>query len=346
MKIVKARTIFLVICLLFSISSYAGEEDISSLLPARLKAGDTVGLIAPGYRVEEDIQIQYAVERMHALGLKVKLGKSVYKRYSRYFAGTDKERAHDINQMFKDKKVKAIIALRGGWGSNRILDLLDYEMIKKNPKIFMGYSDITSLLLAINAKTGLITFHGPMAIAPWTGFTTQYVKDILFDGKKVDFVNPVEKEDDLIQTKNRIMTIRKGKTEGRLLGGSLTLLTAMLGSKYLPDFAGTILFVEDVEEDIYRVDRMLTQLKNAGILNQISGFIFGKCTKCCAQKSTSGSPTIQEVLNQHILPLKIPAWYGSMIGHEDKVFTVPEGVRVSIDAEKGTIKMLGSAVRE
>lgn len=348
-KIIK-KIIFITGCyLLFcNLTIHAKTNNASSaIFPPKLHVGDTIALVAPGYRVSENIQIKYAIERMQALGLKVKLGKSVYKRYG-YLAGTDEDRAQDINQMFADPTVKAIIAIRGGWGSNRILDLLNYKIIKQNPKIFMGYSDITSLLLAINAKTGLVTFHGPMAAQPWTGFTTKYMKDVLFDAGKVGFSNPVDDEDDLIHTKNRILTIRKGQATGKLLGGSLTLLTSMLGSRYLPKFNGAILFVEDVDEDIYRVDRMLTQLKTAGILDRIAGFVFGKCTDCGTGKNSTGSNygslTMQQVLEHHIVPLRIPAWYGSMIGHDNKIFTLPEGSLVTIDANNGTIQMLEPAV--
>jgi len=336
--------------LFYSIAICAKNSN-SIIFPPRLNPGDTVGLVAPGYRVSENTQMQYAIERIQALGLKVKLGKSLYKRYG-YFAGTDQDRANDINQMFADKEVKAIITIRGGWGSNRILSLLNYKLIKNNPKIIIGYSDITSLLLAINAKTGMVTFHGPMAALSWTKFTTKYVQDLLFKGDKITFSNPIEDEDDLIHTKNRIITIRKGKATGRLLGGSLTLLTSLLGSKYLPKFNGAILFVEEVDEDIYRIDRMMTQLKTAGVLDKISGFVFGKCTNCGLGvngsgpiNSTYGSLTIQQVLEHHILPLHIPAWYGSMIGHDNKIFTLPEGAMVTIDAENGTIQMLEAAVK-
>ncbi|MEI8055008.1 MAG: LD-carboxypeptidase [bacterium] len=319
----------------------------TTIKPTRLHPGDTVGLIAPGFRDADETLIQYAIERLQALGLKVKVGKAVYEQYG-YFAGTDKERAADINKMFADPKVKAIIALRGGWGCNRLLNLINYEAIKKNPKIIMGYSDITSLLLAINAKTNLVTFHGPVAHEPWPAFTLGYVKSILFDGKSVTFANPIEDEDDLIHTKNRPVVIRGGKATGKLIGGSLTLLTSMLESKYLPDFDHAILFVEDTGEDIYKIDRMLTQLKTAGILKKISGFVFGKCTDCgCSAGSSTlyGSLTFAQVLKDHIKPLHIPAWYGAMIGHEGRKFTLPEGIRVTIDANMGTITMLEPAVK-
>lgn len=348
LKILKIFVLmFILICIPYVGAAISQESNSTEVKPARLHPGDTVGLIAPGFRDADETLVQYAVERLKALGLKVKVGKAVYKQYG-YFAGTDKERAADINKMFADKKVKAIVALRGGWGCNRLLSLIDYNTIKNNPKIIMGYSDITSLLLAINAKTNLITFHGPVAHEPWPAFTQGYAKDVLFEGKAVTFANPVENEDDLIHTKNRPMVIRGGKATGKLIGGNLAILTSMLGSKYLPNFDGAILFVEDTNEDIFRIDRMLTQLKTAGILDKISGFIFGNCANCgCSSGSstTYGSLTFAQVLKDRIRPLRIPAWSGAMIGHEGKKLTLPEGARVTIDADKGTITMLEPAVK-
>jgi len=156
--------------------------------------------------------------------------------------------------------------------------------------------------------------------------------------------NPKTKGDSQVVTRDRIQTITPGIVSGRLVGGNLTVLTAMLGSEYLPDWSGRILFLEDTNENIYRIDRMLTQLKLAGVLDKIAGFVFGKCTKCTPGDGY-GSFTLEEVLNDHIRPLKIPAWSGAMIGHIDSQFTVPIGVRVAIDAERGTITMLEAAVR-
>ena len=155
--------------------------------------------------------------------------------------------------------------------------------------------------------------------------------------------NPKETGDNLAQTKDRILTIHGGKATGRLLGGNLTVLSAMVGSDFLPDFTDNILFLEEVGEDIYRVDRMLTQLKLAGILGQISGFVFGKCSDCGPGKSY-GSLTLEEVLNDHIKPLGIPAWYGSMIGHIENKFTIPLGISTEIDADNGSISLLEPAV--
>ncbi|MCC5620198.1 LD-carboxypeptidase, partial [Nostoc sp. CHAB 5715] len=245
------------------------------------------------------------------------------------------DRAQDVNSMFSDRTIKAIIPMRGGWGCNRILPLLNYSLIRSHPKIIIGYSDITTLLLAINARSQMITFHGPVATSTWNQFTVDYFKRILFNAEAVIMQN-------LNPSEVRMEIIAPGKARGKLVGGNLSVLSAMVGSPYLPSWHKSILFVEEVGEDVYRIDRMLTQLKTAGILNQIAGFIFGQCTKCSFGDEPSF--TLMQVLQQHILPLGIPAWYGSMIGHIKDKFTLPIGVEVEIDAELGTIRMLEAAV--
>ncbi|BAZ17444.1 peptidase U61 LD-carboxypeptidase A [Calothrix sp. NIES-4071] len=301
--------------------------------PLRLRVGDTVGLVAPASIVDKS-DIETARQTLMKLGLKVKLGKYVLERYG-YLAGRDSERAFDINAMFTDKSIQGIIGMRGGWGCNRILPLLDYNNIRSNPKIIIGYSDITSLLLAIGARSRIITFHGPVATSTWNDFTLSYLKPILFDGTAVTMQNPTTEA-------AQIQLITPGKAKGKLIGGNLSVLCAMIGSAYLPSWNRQILFVEDIGEDVYRVDRMLTQLNNAGILNRISGFIFGQCTNC----KPGEAPTFAliQVLKDHIQPLGIPAWYGSMIGHIKDKFTLPIGAEVEIDASLGTIKMLEGAV--
>lgn len=314
----------------------------TALKPPRLKAGDTIGLINPAGATFHPDDVTIAEETFAALGLKMKPGKHLLDRYG-YLAGSDAARAADVNDMYADPEVNALITLRGGWGCNRILDLLDYKTIAKHPKILMGYSDITSLLLALNAKTKLVTFHGPVGSSTWNEYSTDFVKRLLFEAQTFTMENPKEIGDNLTQTKNRILKIHGGQATGKLLGGNLSVLTAMVGSDYLPDFKGNILFLEEVGEDIYRVDRMLTQLKLAGILNDISGFVFGKCSNCDSGEGY-GSLTLEEVLDDHIRPLGIPAWFGSMIGHIADKFTIPLGVEASIDADKGSISLLESAV--
>jgi len=314
----------------------------SILKPPRLKAGDTVGLINPAGATFHPDDVVMAAEILAALGLKMKTGEHLLDRYG-YLAGTDDARAEDINTMFADPQVAAILTLRGGWGCNRLLDLLDYKLIGRNPKILMGYSDITSLLLALNAKTGLVTFHGPVGTSTWNEYSTNFVKKLLFNAEVFSMENPRETGDNLVQTEDRILTINGGKAKGKLLGGNLSVLAAMVGSEYLPDFNGNILFLEDVREGIYRIDRMLTHLKLAGILSQLSGFIFGKCNDCNPGKGF-GSLTLEEVFNDHIKPLGIPAWSGAMIGHIDKKFTIPLGIETEIDADSGKISLLEPAV--
>ncbi|MEH1895933.1 MAG: LD-carboxypeptidase [Nostoc sp.] len=301
--------------------------------PLRLQVGDTVGLISPAGIVDAK-DIEAAQQSFSQLGLKVKQGKHILDRYG-YLAGKDADRAQDVNLMFSDRTIKAIIPMRGGWGCNRILPLLNYSLIRSHPKIIMGYSDITTLLLAINARSQMITFHGPVATSTWNQFTVDYFKRILFNAEAVTMQN-------LNPSEVRVETIAPGKARGKLVGGNLSVLSAMVGSPYLPSWNKSILFVEEVGEDVYRVDRMLTQLKTAGILNQISGFIFGQCTNC--KLGDEPSFTLMQVLQQHILPLGIPAWHGSMIGHIKDKFTLPIGLEVEINAELGTIRMLEAAV--
>lgn len=318
------------------------------LKPPRIKVGDTVGLIAPaGYIDQKDLEDITAT--LATLGLKVKLGTHVLNRYG-YLAGTDANRAADVNAMFADSSVQVILPMRGGWGCNRILPLLDYSLIRSHPKILMGLSDITSLLIAIYAKSGLVTFHGATGQSTWNPFTVDYVKRILFNGEVLTLQNLLESDDNLNTTEFRVETITPGKVRGKLVGGNLSVLAAMVGSPYLPAWKNTILFVEEIREEIYRVDRLLTQLKLAGILGQIAGFVFGQCTGCdrltqeSTQKDGQESLTLSHVLSDHIQPLGIPAWYGSMIGHIKNKFTLPIGAEVEIDANKGTIQILESAV--
>jgi muramoyltetrapeptide carboxypeptidase len=301
--------------------------------PPRLRVGDTVGLINPASPIDTE-DVQKAQQLLTGLGLKVKLGAHILDQYG-YLAGKDADRAADVNAMFADGNVKAMIAMRGGWGCNRILPLLDYNLIRSRPKILLGYSDITSLVLAIYTRTRLVGFHGAVATSTWNDFTLDYIKRILFNGEAVTMQNTPE-------TQVRKVTITPGKARGRLLGGNLSVLSAMVGSSYLPVWKDSILFVEEIGEDIYRVDRMITQLKLAGILNQISGFVFGECTNC--KLGDTPSLTLIQVLQEHIRPLGIPAWYGSMIGHIKDKFTLPVGVEVEIDAVAGTIRMLEKAV--
>lgn len=312
--------------------------------PKRLAPGDTVALVSPASATFQSVDLQIARESLEALGLKVRLGEHMLERHG-YLAGEDRARAGDINALFADRGVAAIHPIRGGWGSSRLLPYLDFDAIRRNPKVLVGYSDITALLLAIHAKTGLITFHGPIGMGRWDSFSVDYYRRVLFNGELVTYQNKRELSDrnSLTPTDYRVQTITPGKARGRLLGGNLTVLTAIIGSPYVPDWETAILFCEDVHEDPYRIDRMLTQLKLAGILGRIRGFVFGSCAECTPGEGY-GSLTLEEIFNDHITPLRVPAWQGAMIGHQQPQWTLPEGVQVEMDADAGTITLLESPV--
>ncbi len=302
------------------------------IVPDALSWNSRIGLVAPASPIYSEEQFNEMITTLTDLGFNLKLGKHVQDQRG-YLAGTDQERADDLMDMFKDEYIDAILCIRGGWGCNRMIDLLDYEVIKNNPKPLIGFSDITSLHNAILSKTGLITFHGPVGKSDWNDFTKNSFEQILIKKEKGTYKLP-ENED--------AFTIRSGKAEGVLLGGNLSVLVAMIGSDYLPDFTDSILFLEDVGEDVYRLDRMITQLKLAGILDKISGFIFGKCTNCDAG---SNSLTLNEMFDDHIKPLGIPAFYGAMISHESKNVTIPVGLRASMDADSKEFNVLSKAVK-
>lgn len=310
--------------------------------PRRLAPGDTVAMVAPASATFVRLELELAREALETLGLKVVVGEHLLERHG-YLAGQDAARAADINRFFADPSVKAVLPIRGGWGSSRVLPYLDYAAMRNDPKVVLGFSDITALLLAINVKANLVTFHGPNGMGRWDGWSADFVKRVLFSAEAVTFENPHEKGDFIIQTENRTQTIVPGTTRGTLLGGNLTVLTALLGSPYLPPWDGCILFLEDVGEDIYRVDRMLTSLKLAGVLQKIRGFVFGTCEECEPGEGY-GSLTLEEVFDDHIRPLKVPSWRGAMIGHRMPQFTLPVGAEVEIDATQATIKMLKPAV--
>jgi muramoyltetrapeptide carboxypeptidase len=309
----------------------------------RLRPGDTVGLIEPASATYEPFDVQYVEEVVRAMGLVPKRGKHLLGRHG-YLAGTDAERAEDVNAMFADKSVKAILAVRGGWGCARILPLLDYAMISKNPKPLIGYSDITALHMALQAKTGMVSFHGPNGSSIWGKQSVDCFKPILFDGATYIYRNPVPTEDRLVQKKWRTQIIRGGTAQGKLIGGNLTVLSALVGTPYVPNFDGAILFLEDVAEAEYRIDRMLTQLSLAGILKKLRGVIFGQCTDCKDGDRNLGGFTLTEIFQHHFGALGVPAFQGAFFGHITDQFTFPIGVQVEMNADAGTLQMLEPAV--
>jgi muramoyltetrapeptide carboxypeptidase len=315
-----------------------------STKPRRLRPGDTIGLIEPATASDEAFQLTLVEEAVTAMGLKPKRAPNLMGRHG-YLAGTDEARAADVNAMFRDPEVKAIFAMRGGWGSARMLPLLDWPMIRANPKLLLGFSDITALHMAIAAKAGFITLHGPNAGSAWGKSSVDHFRAIAFDGAAPLLTNPVGSEDRLAQRQWRTQTIGKGRARGRLLGGNLTVLTALAGTEYLPDFTGSILFLEDVEEAEYRIDRMLTQLGQAGVLGKVAGVVFGQCTNCVGSSSGRyGGFTLTDILAHHLGRLRVPAYQDAWFGHIADQFTLPVGGMAEIDADAGTIRLLEPVV--
>lgn len=327
--------------LLSNLPAHASSDIIRR--PKRLCEGQTVAIIAPASVTYESLKLQLALEALEAMGLNAKVGDHVMDRFG-YLAGNDHDRAADINTAFTDPEVDAIFALRGGWGASRLLPFLDFESIRDNPKILLGYSDITSLLNAIYAKAGVVAFHGPNLMSRWNEFTYQSMRDVLFDAKPARYSNPVDLDGELVARQHRIQTIVPGKAQGHLIGGNLTLMSALLGTPYLPEFDNKILFLEDVGEAIYRVDRMLTQLKLSGNLQKVSGIVFGHFTGVKPNPGL-GNFALMDILKQHCEPLGVPCYFGAMIGHVDQQSTVPVGGRARMDASQGILELTEAAVR-
>lgn len=237
--------------------------------------------------------------------------------------------------LIADSEVDAVFFARGGWGTARILEHLDFDSIKANPKIIMGFSDITTLLNAITVKTGLITFHGPGGNSTWNSYSVNYIKSLLENAELIKYTNTLEDSE--------IVSYSNGVAEGEFFGGNLSVLTSMIGSGYLPNWKGKILFLEDVAEEPYRIDRMLTQLKLNGVFEKVNGVILGSFRKCLAEEPEI-SYTLEEVFEQHFSNLSIPVYFGAQIGHTRNKFTVPVGVKIKMNADKGEFELLQTAV--
>jgi muramoyltetrapeptide carboxypeptidase len=311
--------------------------------PRRLRPGDTIGLVSPSGATFERSAFEHTIESIQALGFKVREAPNLRARYG-HLAGTDRQRADDINAMFADDSVHGILAMTGGSGGNRILPLVDYEAMRRKPKFLGGFSDLTALINAVHARTGLVTFHAPVGNSEWNEFSVRHLRAAAIDAEAMLLTNPRDKEDQLVPKGGRTTTLRGGRARGPILGGNLAVLTSIAGSPYWPQWDGAILFIEDINEWIYRVDRMVSTLALAGVLERVAGIVIGAFTKC-EPGDGYGALTLEEVWDDHFVkPLKVPVYSGASIGHIKRKFTVPVGLPVEMDADAGTIRFLEPAV--
>ncbi|HYO79032.1 MAG TPA: LD-carboxypeptidase [Thermoanaerobaculia bacterium] len=311
------------------------------LKPKRLAEGDTVGLVLPASAVFEADSLQLAKEQMELLGFKVIIGEHALDRHG-YFAGTDRDRANDLNRMFADDRVAGIVCYTGGWGSPRVLPYLDYDLIARKPKVLIGYSDITALLNPIFQRTGIVTFHGPVGSSTFDAYTIDNFRRVVMTAEPAGtLAQPAKKPNDLIDKVNRILRLSGGKASGRLVGGNLTMLASLMGTPFEIDTRGAILFLEDIREELYRVDRMLTQLALGGKFDDMAGVAFGRCTDCTYKGPTF---SLEELLRDRFGSLRKPAVSGFSFGHIEQKMTLPVGVMATLDGDAGTLTLDEAAV--
>lgn len=307
----------------------------ASLKPAALRQGDTVGLITPSTFVSDPDRLLLAERTLRYFGLKPKFGRNVKKREG-YLGGTVAERVSDLHDMFRDPEVRAVFCIRGGFGAAHLLEAIDYALIARNPKIFLGYSDITALHLAIHRRTGLTTFHGPVVLSGFTAYTQEHFRKALFETKPLGtLTNPPDS--DPLRPAHLLRTVRPGKARGPLTGGNLTLISTTLGTPFEIDTKGKIVFIEDVDEQPYSVDRMLTHLKLAGKLDAAAGIVFGECSDCRPRDfkpSFDSTFSTAEVVDRILGNLSIPVFTGLTIGHTSDQLTLPLGVMATLDADE------------
>jgi muramoyltetrapeptide carboxypeptidase len=326
--------------------TFAAQTNANKLIkPRALREGDTVGVIAPGTAVPDPERLALVEPTLKFFGLRAKLGKYVA-RGSGHVTRTVSERVDDLHAMFRDPEVKAVFCIRGGYGSMQLLDKLDYDLIRRNPKVFIGYSDITALHLAISRHANLVTFHGPIVLSSFTDYTQRNFRQALFDTRPAGkLTNPAESNQ--LRPEHPLRTIRGGTATGQLVGGNLSLVTALMGTPYEIETRGRILFIEDVGEEPYRIDRMLTQLRLAGKLDQAAGIVFGECSECTPndyKPSFAWDATLGEVIDNILGSTRVPVLSGLTIGHTADQLTLPLGVTATLNADEKTLELKEAGV--
>jgi len=311
--------------------------------PPRLGRGSRVALVAPAGPLLDRDDLHRAEALCRALDYVPVMGAHAAGRHG-YLAGPDEDRLADLNGAIADPTIDAIWCIRGGYGVTRILDRVEFAPLRARPKILLGYSDITALLLAALRHAGVVTFHGPTARAPMPAFSRWHFERVLATAEPAGRLGRLpDPTGVLVPKENRILALRPGRAEGPLLGGNLSLLQCLVGTAHLPDPEGAILFLEDVGEDLYRVDRMLAHLRAAGVLARLAGVAVGRFTQLQRHMS-DGAFGFDEVLATYLEPLGVPVAFGFPIGHIDDQWTLPLGVRARLDADAGELELLEAAV--
>jgi muramoyltetrapeptide carboxypeptidase len=311
--------------------------------PPRLRVGDCVALFAPGGYVT-DAQIERSVTNLESIGLKVKLSAHLRERYGGY-AGRPEVRAQDVHALVRDREIKALWAIRGGSGSAQILPLLDYALIRANPKIIIGFSDITALANAVTHRAGLVTFHGPGAISTFSEYSKNQLQSLLFDGASNHVMRSASANDARAENEPefRVSTLSPGVAQGPLWGGNLSVFAALIGTPFLPNLKDTLLFIEDVNEEPYRIDRWLTQLRQHIGKNYPAATLFGVFRKY-VPNDDDPMLTLAQVLEDHAASQPTPCATGYSFGHIAHQMTLPIGVRARLDTQDSTLTLLDPAV--
>jgi muramoyltetrapeptide carboxypeptidase len=317
------------------------------LKPAALQKGDTVGLITPATYVTDPDELLKAERTLRYFGLAPKFGRNVGKRDG-YLAGTIAHRLEDLHTMFSDPRVRGVFTIRGGYGSAQLLDRIDYGLIRKNPKVFVGYSDITAIHLAIQRRSRLVTFHGPVPLSAFSDYTVEHFRKALFQAEPLGVLtNPPETNE--LRPRHTLRTIRPGRARGPLVGGNLSLIAATMGTPFEIETTGKIFFIEDVGEQPYQIDRMLTNLRLAGKLQGAAGIIFGECSECAPREykpSYASTLSFGEVLDEVLGGLSVPVLSGLTIGHTADQLTLPMGVMATLDAVRGELIIEEAATKK
>lgn len=304
------------------------------LKPNHISTNSQSALIAPSGIVRKE-KLQKAINNVSSLNIVANDYFPTRKNHG-YLAETDSNRLKELENSFRDKNIDTIFCIRGGYGTTRYLDKIDYEIIRQNPKIFIGFSDITALQSAFFVKTGLVTFHGIVAASEFSDYTIEQLQNLLFQPS----------ENYILPTKS-MKILNEGTAEGKIVGGNLSLLTSLIGTEYLYSFKNNIVFIEEIAEPPYKIDRMLTHLLMASDFKEASALVFGKFHKCEPENynmKPSESFTIAQIIKQNFSNLKMPIIFDVNFGHIENSLIFPIGVKAIVKTNKYQIKLLEKAV--